>query len=82
MENVQLVNDSLHFFSFNQMFLAGLPFPLRVQVMLVQGGNRGMVAMVQQIIREEGLKVRYIFLKPSNFNRGSPKTAGSTKSKH
>jgi len=35
--------------------MAGLPFPLR-QVMLVQGGSRGTAAMVQQIIREEGLK--------------------------
>jgi hypothetical protein len=38
--------------------MAGLPFPLQ-QVMLVQGGSRGSrgtAAMVQQIIREEGLK--------------------------
>ena len=36
--------------------MAGL-LPLRPQVMLVQGGgSRGMVAVVQHIIREEGLK--------------------------
>ena len=53
--------------------MAGLPFPLQ-QVMLVQGGSRGTAAMVQQIIREEGLKA-WNLGKPSNFN---PKTVAES----